>query len=462
MTLPSSDETPSSPKARSNRMEIRAAASGTFGSALEFFDFAIYGALAASLFPQLFFSDLGSSGALIASFATFGVGFVARPLGAIVFGHLGDRFGRRPVLYITLAAMGLASFIIGLLPTGQGAAVASILVALRFIQGFSLGGEHAGNQLMVMEHGRGNRRGLLGSFVAVGSPISQVVANLTLVVLTSVLSTQQWETWGWRIPFLASLAIVAIAAFIRVKLTETPAFVANQGEDEAQPSTRPKALGIRVVLTQPRQVIQLVFLWGGFSLCFYLTAVYGLTLLTSQGDLATDVTFTILLIANAISIPACLAGGFLSDRVGRKRTIIGAQIGCAIGITLLFVLAPTGSVLPIAIAITLGLSSIQVAAGTQPAFFAERFPTESRFSGVAISHTFANLLFAAPAPMVATALASAGGNQAVMWFALGAMGLSAISIATISDRTGVNLTAVTAEGTTPVITPARNPLETQA
>ena len=135
----------SPPPVRSSRMELRAAASGTFGSALEYFDFAVYGALSASLFPKLFFSGLGSSGALLASFATFGVGFVARPVGAIVFGHLGDRFGRRPILYLTLAMMGLASIAIGLLPTGRGVVIATILVVLRFVQGFSLGGENTGS-----------------------------------------------------------------------------------------------------------------------------------------------------------------------------------------------------------------------------------------------------------------------------------------------------------------------------
>src|SRR2546429_2541057 len=144
MSASPSDKSSASPAAPSNRMEVRAAASGTFGTALEFFDFGVYGALSASLFPKLFFSGLGSSGALLASFATFGVGFVARPVGAIVFGHLGDRFGRRPVLYATLAIMGLASIVIGLLPTGRGVVVATILVLLRFVQGFSLGGENTG------------------------------------------------------------------------------------------------------------------------------------------------------------------------------------------------------------------------------------------------------------------------------------------------------------------------------
>ena len=462
MSSPQSSESASPPAARSSRMEMRAAASGTLGSALEYFDFAIYGALSASLFPKLFFSGLGSSGALLASFATFGVGFVARPVGAIVLGHLGDRFGRRPILYLTLAMMGTASIVIGLLPTGKGLAVAAILVALRFIQGFSLGGENTGNQLMVMEHADRRRRGLLGSFVAIGSPISQVVANLALAILTAVLSDAQWASWGWRVPFLASLAIVAVAAYIRTKLAETPAFVAQDDQVAEEAAPAPRGRGIKVLLTQPREIIKLGLLWGGLALCFYLIAVYGLTLLTHQGKIASNVTFVILLVANAISVPACIAGGMISDRIGRKRTVLIGLIGTIVGVAMFFALATSGMVFLIGVAVTVGLCAIQFAAGAQPAFFAEKFPTQSRFSGSALAYTLANLVFAAPAPLVATALASAGGPQAVMWLALGAMAMSVIVLFTITDRTGINLATFTQEHESPVATRAPDPQGTQA
>ncbi|MGW2650780.1 MFS transporter [Streptomyces sp. NPDC001393] len=444
-------------------MQLWAAVSGGFGSTLEFFDFAIYGALSASLFPKLFFSGLGNSGALLASFATFGVGFVARPAGAILFGHLGDRFGRRPMLYITLAMMGTASIIIGLLPTGKGVAVASILVALRFVQGFSLGGEHTGNELMVIEHANRNRRGVMSSFVAIGSPISQVAANLLLAVLTTELSEQQWSSWGWRIPFLSSLAIVAVAAYIRTKLAETPAFVAKEDKDETEhASAKPHGMGIRVLLTQPREIIQLALFWGGPTLSFYLIVVYGLTLLTRQGGIASNDTFAILVIANAISVPACIVGGMVSDRIGRKRAIFFGLIGCTVGVTMFFVFALSGSLLPITVAITLALSSIQFLAGGQPALFAETFPTQSRFSGSALAFTLANLVFAAPAPLIATALVDAGGTQSLMWLALAVNVVSVIAVVTVTDRTGVNLATLTDEHETPVTISARNPQDTQA
>ncbi|QMT01524.1 MFS transporter [Gordonia jinghuaiqii] len=423
-------------------MEKRAAVSGTAGSALEFFDFAIYGALAASLFPDLFFSDLGSSGALLASFATFGVGFLARPFGAIVFGHLGDRIGRRPVLYITLALMGGASALIGLLPTYGGVMIATLLVGLRFLQGFSLGGEYTGNQLMAMEHADKTRRGLLGACVGIGGPISQVAANLTLAVLTAVLTEQQWESWGWRIPFISSIAIVAVAAYIRLKLTETPAFEAQRANDDAVVDKEKGAdsRGLRILKTHRAQIIKLALLWCGPSLCYYLAAVYGLSLLTKQGGLASGTTFVILLVANAFTIPACIAGGYLSDRLGRKRIILVGLVGASIGVTLFFALALSQAVVAIAAALALTMGSILFATGAQPALFAEQFPTKSRFSGSALAFTLANLAFSAPAPLIATALADAAGTRAVLWLALASLVVSLIALTTIRDRAGIDLT----------------------
>ncbi|RYE40513.1 MAG: MFS transporter [Hyphomicrobiales bacterium] len=435
----------------SRRMERRAATSGALGSALEYFDFAIYGALSATLFPELFFHDLGESSALLASFATFGVGFVARPVGAIVFGHLGDKIGRRPILYMTLVIMGLSSVLIGLLPTGKGVVVACLLVGLRFLQGLSLGGEATGNQLMTMEHADSRVRGLYGALVTAGAPISQVVATLTLVILTSTLTDQQWASWGWRIPFLASILIVAIAAFIRLRVEETPAFVARRGDRASQKGERRS--GLHVLLTHPREILKLTLTWGGNCWCFYLIAVYGLVLLREQTPTGGDYTFAILLTAHAISIPFCLGGGMLSDRIGRKRTMIIGQAGCAVGLVSFFLALDTGSAVLAALAISWTLSSNQLCAGAQPALFAECFPTQYRFSGCALPYTFANVLFAAPAPIIATALVGMGGLPALMWFSLCVMLVALVALFTLTDHRGVDL--ITPNNTT-ADTPARD------
>jgi len=421
-------------------MEVRAVASGALGSALEYFDFAVYGAFAATIFPTLFFSELGSTGALLASFATFGVGFAARPVGAIVFGHLGDRYGRRPILFVTLLLMGCSSILIGLLPTGQGIAIAALLVGLRFIQGFSLGGETTGSQLMTMEHGERSRRGLLGSFINMGSPISQVLANLTLVILSAVLTTEQFESWGWRLPFLGSILIVATAVYIRLKLEETPAFVVQRKSTET--SKESKSNGLRVLATHPGKVAQLTIGWGGPALAFYLVAVYGLNYLSKETGISSDTTFLILMIANGLSILACVAGGWLSDRVGRKAVMIGGISGSFVGIALFFTVAGTG-VLITGLVVTLVLCSTQFISGSQPALFAEQFPTEVRFSGAALSHTLANLIFSAPSPFLAAALVAVGGTDLVMVFTLVVLVASAIAISRLKDGRHVILSEFT-------------------
>lgn len=417
----------------SRGMQRRAAASGALGSALEWFDFAVYGALSATLFPVLFFADLGDQGAILASFATFGIGFVARPLGAIVFGYLGDRMGRRPVLLFTLVLMGLASVAIGILPTGQGVVVASILVGLRFLQGFSLGGEATGAGLVTMEHAAPNRRGLFGSLTTVGSPLSQVLANLTLLVLSSQLSEEAWQSWGWRVPFFLGILLVATGMYIRLRLEETPAFVVQQESAE-----RP-ANGLMVLKTHPVRVLQLTFGWAGVTLTFYLIAVFGLSYLSGTVGMPANQTFSILMIANGVSVLAGLLGGRTSDHIGRKRVLIMGAIGCVIGVALFFPAANTGQFVPSLLVITLALSSVQFAFGAQPAFFAEQFPTAMRYSGSALALTFSNLVFAAPAPLVAAALVQSGHTEWVLWLTLGALALALFCLFTTKDNSSVDL-----------------------
>jgi MFS family permease len=290
---------------------------------------------------------------------------------------------------------------------------------------------------MVMEHAPVDRRGFIGSIVSTGSPISQVLANLLLVLLTTVLSEQQWESWGWRVPFLASIAIVAVAAYIRLKLTETPAFVAAKevkSADEAHQSS-----GLRVLRAHPKEVTQLILSWGGMLACFYLVTVYGLSVMKSQGGMASNTTFLILVIGAACAVPACVFGGWASDRIGRKKTVLIALAGCATGMALFFSVMSTGSAWLVGIAVIVTLCSTQFASGAQPALFAEQFPTRYRFSGSALSITFSNVLFSAPAPFVASALADAFGTYAVLALVIGLLIVSALAVASIVERSDVDL-----------------------
>jgi MFS family permease len=211
-----------------DRMATRAVAAATIGTALEWFDFTLYGAVSATVLPKLFFPTMDPTAALLASLATFGVGLGARPLGAIVCGYLGDKLGRRKLLLGTVTIMGLASVLIGLLPTYASIGVTApiLLVALRIIQGFALGGESTGAQLMALEHAKPDRRGKYSGLLGTCSPLSQILANAVLFVLSAGLAPADFESYGWRIPFVLSFILVAVGLYIRLKVSETPAFVA--------------------------------------------------------------------------------------------------------------------------------------------------------------------------------------------------------------------------------------------
>ncbi|MGY0488217.1 MFS transporter [Streptomyces sp. WG-D5] len=421
-------------------MEARTVVSGALGSALEYFDFAIYGVLSATIFPELFFHGLGATGGILASFATFGVGVAARPLGALFFGHLGDRRGRKPVLFTTLGLMGASSILIGLLPTGQGVGIAALLVALRFLQGFSIGGEATGSQILAVEHCDSRRRGLMGALVMVGSPLSQLLANLALVVLTAVLTEEQFTSWGWRVPFLGSIVMVAIAVFIRTKLDESPAFTA-QHETAPATSGERRGAGLRVLASHPRQVAGLTLAWAGTTLSFFLVVVYGLDYLPSATGMSTQSVTVVLMVANGLSACFTVIGGRVCDRIGRRRVFYYGLAGCFLGTVLFFTATGSNPVIN-GLFVALVLCSIQFLGGAQPALFAEQFPTEVRFSGMALSFTLANVLFAAPAPFIAAALTAVGGTPLVMGVNLAVLAVSAIAVTTLREGRGLDLTSL--------------------
>lgn len=443
--------TPDSPPEQSNPatnspasrqpMQIRAVASGALGNALEYFDFAVYGAFAATLFPKLFFHQLGSTAGLLASFATFGVGFIARPIGAIVLGHLGDKFGRKPVLFATLLLMGGSSILIGVLPTEQGIGIAVLLVVLRCLQGFSLGGESSGSQLLTMEHCAREKRGLFGSLIIIGSPISQVLANLVIVVLSASLSTEQFESWGWRVPFIGSVFVVGIAFFIRRKLEETPAFVAAT-EDSPKQEKVSRVKGLQVFKTHPREVALLTLAWSGTTLAFYLIAVYGLSYLTRTVGMSSQSSFLILMIANGFSVLTGICGGLVCDRVGRKPVWYAGLVGCLIGIALFFSVSSSNPIV-MGLIVSLVLGSIQFLTGAEPALMAEQFPTEVRYAGMAISYTGANLIFSAPSPFIAAGLTALGGPILVAAFTILVILGSIFAVTRLRDGKHIDLAAFT-------------------
>ena len=387
-----------------NTMSKRALTSSAVGNALEWFDFVLYGALSATILPALFFSSLDPLSGTLASFAAVGVGFVARPLGAIICGRLGDSVGRKRILIITVLMMGTASLLVGLLPTYQqiGIAAPIALVCLRIVQGFALGGESTGSQLMAIEYAPNDKRGLFGALVNMGSPISQTVANGLLLFLNFALTKEQFFSFGWRIPFLLSVLLVGIGLYIRLYLAETPSFrLIATGAQKQIPLS--KAFG-----TYWPTMLRLFFVWLGPSACIYVIYIFSLNYMIRTLGFPQQTAFMIMTGGNLFGILMVFVGGTFSDRVGRRMAmLVGFVVAIAIALVY-FTLLDTKSVPLVALAVTGYLGVLYFHFGIQPPYFAEPFPTGARYLGSAVSFSLSNMVSGGAMPIIAVYLVSAG------------------------------------------------------
>jgi MFS family permease len=421
------------------RMATRAVTAATIGTALEWFDFTLYGSISATVLPKLFFPTMDPTAALLASLATFGVGLAARPLGAIICGQLGDKVGRRNLMLVTVTVMGLASVLIGFLPTYNsiGIAAPALLVSLRIIQGFALGGESTGAQLMALEHANAGHRGKYSGLLGICSPLSQILANAVLFILAGTLTATDFESFGWRLPFILSFILVAVGLYIRLKVSETPAFVAlRQTNVIAASSPLRDALRLHW-----RTVLRWMFFFCGPAAIFYLIVVYSLSYVTNQLGVPKQTGFALLMGANVCAMVGAMAGGLLSDRIGRKKAL---AIGSFATLLILFVYFPildTKSFLPMLVIMGLFLGFTQFQSGIQPVAFAEAFPTNVRYSGSALAYTGANLIAGGPMPVLAAWLVSMGGGSP--WGVVTLCGawnlLSLIMILTAPETRGIDL-----------------------
>ncbi len=378
------------------------------GSALEWYDFFIYGTAAALVFGDLFFPKLDPAVGTLAAFATFGVGFVARPFGGIVFGHLGDRIGRKPVLVITLLLVGGGTFLIGLLPTYEtaGLLAPAMLVLLRLVQGFGAGAEYGGAVILAVEFTPEGKRGIFGSWAPIGVTVGNLLVAGVLAACSS-LPREDFLAWGWRIPFLLSIALVLVGFYIRARVTETPVF--------QQAVTNRKVLRspIREVIRRyPREVLVVIGARLAENGLGYLFPVFALNYLTRNLEVPKATALTSIMTAHALSLLTIPLFSALSDRIGRRPVYIGAALFAAAWAWPFFMLLETREPLWITFAMLMAIS-VGVAGmfGPQAAYFAELFGARLRYSGFALASELGSLLAGGIAPALSAWLVTSMGGQ---------------------------------------------------
>jgi metabolite-proton symporter len=372
------------------------------GTSLEWYDFFIYGSAAALVFPHLFFPQSDPATALLLSLASYGVAYVARPLGAVIFGHYGDKLGRKAILTTTILLMGISTFLIGLLPTypAIGTFAPIGLVLLRFIQGIALGGEWGGAALMVTEFDpKGRRRGFLGSLVQVAVPIGLLSANGVFAVATYTMSPESFLAWGWRIPFLLSATLVIVGYFIRRNLSETPLFAQVEATQNA--STAPI---VDVLRTSTKQIVLGLGSRIGSDIAFYIFTLFLLVYVPKQLGLPSGLALSAILVASAFHIFAIPFFGALSDRFGRRPILIGGAAITIIWSCFFFTLLDTKSPALIILASVVGLFCHAAMWGPLASYLPEMFETRVRCTGASLSFQLAGILGNAPAPIIATQL----------------------------------------------------------
>ncbi|WP_345568382.1 MFS transporter [Nonomuraea rosea] len=379
-------------------------AASLIGTTIEWYDFFLYGSAAALVFNKLFFPDSDPLTGTLLSFLTYAVGFVARPLGGLIFGHYGDRFGRKTLLVVSLLTMGAATFLIGCLPTYEslGPSAALLLTALRLVQGFALGGEWGGAVLIVSEHGDSNRRGFWASWPQAGAPGGNLLATGVLAILAAWQSEAAFLSWGWRVPFLLSGVLVLIGLWIRLTITESPVF------QQAEPEARAPIVG--VLKYHSKDVLTAIGARLAENISFYLLTVFVITYAKTTG-IANSTVLTAVLIASAIHFVTIPMWGALSDRVGRRPVYLAGAAGIGVWIFAFFPLVDTGNFLAITLAVTVGLLFHGMMYGPQAAFFSELFGTRMRYTGVSIGAQLSAIVAGALAPIIAVALLKGYGSS---------------------------------------------------
>jgi len=411
------------------------------GTTIEWYDFFLYGAAAALIFNKLFFPDYDPWVGTLLAFATYALGFVARPVGGIVFGHYGDRIGRKRLLMLSLVLMGAATALIGLLPTyGRiGIAAPLLLILLRLVQGFAVGGEWGGAVLLVAEHGDAKRRGFWASWPQAGVPAGNLLAAGVLAILASTLSDADFLAWGWRIPFLLSVVLVAIGWWIRNRVAESPAFRAVLEEAEAPP----KAPALDVLRERPRALLTGAGLRLGENISYYIITAFSLTWMTEVAKLTRSQALDAILIGGAVHFFAIPLLARLSDRIGRRPVYAFGGFGLALFSFLFFNMLGSGDMALTVAAITIALVLHGAMYGPQAAFIAELFPTRIRYSGASIAYQLTSIVAGSLAPLIAIYLYKETGSATpVAIYVAAACLVSGVTALLARETKGIDLASI--------------------
>ena len=423
----------------------KAVVAATIGTTIEWYDFFIYGTAAGLIFPKLFFPNEDPLTGTLAAFSTYFIGFVGRPIGAAIFGHYGDRIGRKATLIATLLVMGVATFLIAFVPGYESIGIwgAIILTVLRMLQGIGVGGEWGGSILIAMEWARGHgNRGLIAAWPQFGVPSGLFLSNLVILVV-SAWSGAGFATWGWRVPFILSIVLVGIGLWIRLGILETPVFQKLLATQKIEQTPV-----VEVFKKQPREILLSALVRMGEQAPFYIFTAFVFAYATTTLHVSRDVVLSAVLVASCVSFVTIPVSGHISDRIGRRKMYIIGAIATGLFGFIYFGMLATAIPVTVFIAIVLSLIPHDMMYGPQAALIAEAFTPRLRYSGASLGYQLASIIAGGPAPLIATALFAAyHTGYAIAIYIAACTVISVISAALMPDYTGKDISAEYDAGT---------------